>query len=89
MSLAKELAKSSKIDTRSQMTLAMMPEGADENEVSLSLIFQSRAAVPATEGLQINSTIGTIYTARASLRGLKALVENQDVYRIEGGRLLR
>ncbi len=84
MSLVKTLAKSEKIDARYQYSMQNWPEDMPEDEITIRALFRA-AARPELEGVQIQSAIGNIFTARTSLRGLERLVKDQKVYSIECG----
>lgn len=101
MGLATDLSESKKIDPFLAITLIRMgldPQAPAEDKPCLSLIFQSHAPLPTAdrdllndagqtvEGVKLNSKITTIFTAQVSLRGLKNLIDDPRVRRIEGSR---
>jgi hypothetical protein len=84
-----------KMDARFRHQLLQTPPAADPDKLSFAFLMVASNLTPDAqgqvldsagapiEGLQVNSISGTIYTARASLKGLKALVEDNRVYQIE------
>src|SRR5947207_2124566 len=85
MTLKEEIAKSRKLNSALRMQLEDLAEDTDPDQLLFDVIMSLTDDRPFTAaGVEIHSRTSKILTAKASLNGLKNLVDDPLVRRVEG-----
>ena len=100
MSLVEEIVESKKIDGKGKLFLLREMANEDVSKESLSLFFTATASARIVNdqildstgnslpGVRVITDIRPIFTARASLTGLKALIDHSQVASVQLGQKL-